>query len=208
MNLLKDLKSPDGLRGLFSIVLTATVLTSFEIVFFYLVVAPGVIKSMDNGIDDLTDVTQEAILTSDFINKIKKNNGLNMFRYALTSDQFINIFNTFDYRESKLTKKINSYTKKTGMIIIMMLILIMIRIYNALGKEPLTLEPVFSALLTVIILILFQGYFYFFGQKFKYPGSYGSEELLSLIAKKLEKDVQDAKQENNNNFKNLRNLIY
>ena len=40
--------NPDGLGGLFSIVLTATILTVFEIVFFYVIIAPD-IENIMNG---------------------------------------------------------------------------------------------------------------------------------------------------------------
>ena len=45
--------------------------------------------------------------------------------------------------------------------------------------------PVKTALLTVFILIAFQTLFYFFGQKFRYPGTMGNEELLYEMQKNM-----------------------
>ena len=51
-----SLKDIDGKRGIFTILLTALILTIFEIVFFYKIVAPGVQQQMDSNLNNISKI--------------------------------------------------------------------------------------------------------------------------------------------------------
>ena len=197
MGYMENFRSLDGQRGLFSLILTATILTVFEIVFFYKIVAPGVIQNMNNGLnnvgkvigtklDETTDKIEEN--TKDPLQKVIISKIIDF----ISSGNSSAILSTFASREKKLTDDINLYTKKTGILIISLLCLLLFFIYNnikGLSKQEGQVVglgvPVKTALLTVFILIAFQTLFYFFGQKFRYPGTMGNEELLYEMQKNM-----------------------
>jgi len=185
MSYIQDLSSPDGLRGMFNILLTATILTIFEIVFFYKIVVPGVNNSMNNGIENATQYFADNI--NQYINDLKKsttdNQNIIISEILTTIKNKENIFfKTFSSREYLLTNKINYYTKLTGGIIIMILVSLLFVIYYNLkrktnGATQLT-PAIITSLITVFLLISFQIMFYFFSLNYNYPGSEGSNELL------------------------------
>jgi heme/copper-type cytochrome/quinol oxidase subunit 4 len=183
MGYIKELTSPDGLRGMFNIFLTATILTIFEIVFFYKIVVPGVENSMNNGINKISVVLADNINATkkETMNNATEQNKLlisNIFTTIKNSDNAF--FKTFASREKLLTVKINKYTKITGVIIIMILVLLLCFIYYSLKSQG-DVElyaPILTSFLTVCALISFQIMFYFFSLKYNYPGSEGNDELL------------------------------
>lgn len=191
--------NPNGLRGLFSILLTATILTCCEIIFFYVVIAPDIQRKVEKNIKkialNLSDSIAEKVEdTIQYKQEMQINGSPNLksgiHDHLITSiskvDQFLNIFKTFEIRENNLVSKINMYTMLTGVIIILFLIMAIVYLFNRL--QPMggvTSEPVLLALLTVVILLGFQGYFYLFGLNYNIPGSLGQEELISLIGSKI-----------------------
>jgi uncharacterized membrane protein len=193
-----NLFSIKGKKGMFSIILTATILTIFEIVFFYNIVAPNVNNQMDNTLKKIGQQIAEKINTS--TNKLKKQNVLADIMISEGTGLVINNVNdnvlmTSAEREHKLVTKINNYTMYTGVIIIIVLLILLYLLWNSIKSDPrlgniinITFvedsdmtESVLTAIFTVVILISFQILFYFFGQQFKYPGSMGNDELLNEI---------------------------
>ena len=190
--------NPDGLGGLFSIVLTATILTVFEIVFFYVVIAPDIENIMNGHLTNIAESIANSI-TAEGKKQVEQSKQLGVSNANIQKsinthltkslskvDTFLNIFRTFDIREKKLVSSINNYTIITGVVIILLLVAIMLWLAKAL--QPMggvTKEPVLSALMTVVVLVAFQGYFYMFGKEFKYPGTEGQEELIAFIGSNI-----------------------
>jgi len=66
------LKTIEGKKGIFSILLIATILTIYEIIFFYKIVAPDINNIMNNNLNDLS---KEIYSSINNIN-VKKNKGI------------------------------------------------------------------------------------------------------------------------------------
>jgi hypothetical protein len=187
MSYINNLTSPDGLRGMFNIFLTATILTIFEIIFFYKIVVPGVENSMENGIKKVGKI----------IAKMINNRESTSSESDILLNQLINIFKennnpipkTFASREYLITNKINNYTKITGIIIIIILVSLLVGIYynlkNKTNGDTQLVTPILTSILTIIVLISFQIMFYFFSLKFNYPGSEGDNELLYFMLESI-----------------------
>jgi len=189
MGYLNNLAHVDGKRGIFSIVLIATVLTIFEIIFFYMVVAPGVDASMNSQLDkigkNLVQGSNEKAL------KLQKKHTVADAIIPEINDTVFNenirgIFATFSEREKLLTDKINWYTKATGVLIILILMTVLYLLYSSIKSEVgagnIGLKnPTYTALFTVTILIAFQILFFNFSQVYKFPGTFGTEELTNVM---------------------------
>ena len=163
------------IQNIYSILFAATILTIFEIVFFYIIIAPGVKGTMNENLNKLVNV---------FSNKLNKVGESSMEGKILTSSIFNsklgNMFKVFRIREDKLVNKINMYTIYTGIIILVSLVITVYSLYRSLDTGT-AKTPTIFAIFTVICLIIFQIFFYFYGLKYKYPGSEGSEELIKFI---------------------------
>lgn len=190
-----DLGTVDGLRGLFSVGLTATILTTFEIVFFYLVVAPGVVSKMDSSIKGVA---------KEIANIPGARNMHEALDRAPTSGYIadargasFDFLRTMKIRSQQTKRKVNAYTKATGALIIGALVLGLVGIHGAIRRRGASLgtAPVYTALLTVALLTGFQYWFYLIGQEYKYPGAYGNEELKLIIEDQMREDVGEAEEE-------------
>ena len=189
MGYLNNLAHVDGKRGIFTIVLTATVLTIFEIIFFYMVVAPGINTSMNGQLDKISKQLVEG--TNEKALKLQKKYSTADAVIPEVNDTIFNesirgIFATFAEREKLLTNKINWYTKATGVLIILILMTILYLLYSSIktevGSGDIGLkEPTYTALFTVAMLIAFQILFFNFSQIYKFPGTLGTEELTNVM---------------------------
>lgn len=198
MNYFQALISPDGLRGIFSILLIATILTLFEIIFFFVKIAPDVGSSANNAVGGLSNTTVdglEAIMVMNFGSKFNHTDAM-----IAKDNHGARIINTLANREKLIIGKINGYTKTTGVVIMVLLCVLLAYIYMALkNKTKLSGEGVqlgtasWTALMTVGILISFQIFFYFFSQQYSYPGSEGDNELLSTVLKAIDVPESSAK---------------
>ena len=186
MGFYKNLTSLDGKRGCFTIILVATILTMFEIAFFYLVVIPNINYQFDNGINQASNTI------SNKINLIKlkyiKNNNIYAYVFSILGDKIDNtslraVFHTLNKRENKIINKNNRYVAFTGLVIIIILFLILTNIKNKiyLDKEYINKTeeeqkgvlsaPIWTAVFTVLILVSFQIRFYFFSLDYKFLGT-------------------------------------
>ena len=179
------LGSTDGLKNIYVILIVATILTIFEIVFFYIIVAPGVVSQMNSQLTTIGKSLGKQI--SQKCAEVQQKNDIldGTMPFAVESvfnNRILNIFNTVGNREKLLVDKINYYTKYTGLLIIVFLLIIMVMVRGMILKQndngPLSKEHT-TAILTVSTLISFQIMFYFFGQKFQYP--VGENELQYVM---------------------------
>jgi len=175
---IQDLNRDALLSGGLSIVLTAVILTAFELVFFYIIVAPGVITQMENGIQKgskkiAKDATKNKELAS-------------IINATVFNDNTAAALTTISEREDQLIEKINFYTQGTGLIILLFLSLIIsyfivkINRSSKVGSKGFNVA-LWTSAVTVTSLIAFQAYFYKFGLKYNYPGSFGNEEFLATV---------------------------
>mgnify|MGYP001211423481 CR=1 FL=1 len=191
MSYYDSLTSIGGMKAIYTILIIATILTVFEIVFFYYVVSPGVIYTMEQQIGNIGKTYANTINTKakELQEKgILLNAGIPFAVDNVFNDDIENIFTTLSNRENILIKKINNYTKYTGLLIILSLLTVLYLVYSNLIKQggddiDLSTEN-YTAVFTVFCLISFQIMFYFFGQEFRYP--VGPNELLLVILDALD----------------------
>lgn len=190
MGYIDNLKHIDGRRGLFTIVLTMTLLMIFEITFFYLLIAPKVEGIMDKKIDKLAKDASDTVnsRTEEIRRKVPVADVVvPEINKRLFNDSMKGIFRTFAEREQILMNKINMYTKITSGLVLVIFFIILYALYSGISKEvgskgSLELStPVLSASFTAGVIIVFQIVFYLFGRQYRYPGSHGKEELLREV---------------------------
>lgn len=186
-----DLFTIKGKKGIFTILLTATILTIFEMVFFYQIVVPTVEHEMDSNIESIS--RKIAANINEKNEAVQKKNVLADIAVSQSTSVVFNdisggVLKTFAKREKELIDDINRYTIYTGVVLLVtMAILLYFIFYSIRTDVRLDLddtidddnmaEAALTALFTVGVLIAFQILFYFFGRQYKYPGTLGSEEL-------------------------------
>ena len=193
MGFYKNLTSLDGKRGCFTIILVATILTMFEIAFFYLVVVPNINYQFDNGIRQVSQTI------SNKVNLLKlkyiKDNNIYAYVFGILGNKLDNtslrgVFHTLNERENKIITKNNRYVAFTGLVIIIILILILVNIKNKIYSDKDYVQkapeeqkgvlsaPIWTAVFTVLILVSFQIRFYFFSLDYKFLGTGINNETM------------------------------
>jgi hypothetical protein len=212
--IMKCLKTIEGKKGIFSILLIAIILTVYEIVFFYKIISPSITDTMNNNLDDVSKQIYANIKNIKYekkeahtenISKISKifdtiqqsdKNNINIIDKGLQSflfnDKIKAFLNTFSNREKNLTDHINKYTMLSGLLLLTILIVLMVLLWKNIKNSELgenenynMTTSIKTAFFTVFILISFQILFFFFGKKYYFPGSVGDEELTSLLLKRI-----------------------
>lgn len=207
--MLKLLFSNDGLRSLFSLVLVSTILTVYELALFYTVVVPQITTQVDNGLDQLAiALYNKFTLSPDFVyvpqtipekmpqyQYLFTTNQVNEIRSVFnqsilakenqqkTTNRILNVLKTFKEREQIYTKKINNYTVFVGILILSVLAIILFTIYRTLKNRNETIGKCTWSItfVTIGLILIFQYFFYIFGNKYQYIGSKGNEEMLVYI---------------------------
>lgn len=193
-NSFKDtLFSSDGLRTTLVVIFVAFTLTIYELYMFYFVVVPSVKQQIDNGIKDIysiinnkakeqinTNITPEIKkqIYDGIKNKTKEQNILDLdLDQTDNINKFLEVLNE---REELLTSKINNYTKFSGSLILLTLIIIMILIcYTIYGRnEVIGNNTVYVSLFTLILIMGFQYFFYYFGKNYFFIDG---KELIEYI---------------------------
>jgi hypothetical protein len=193
-NSFKDtLFSSDGLRTTLVVIFVAFTLTIYELYMFYFVVVPSVKQQINNGIKDIqskiinkakeqinTNITPEIKkqIYDGIKNKAKEQNILDLDLDQIDNiNKFLEVLNE---REELLTSKINNYTKLSGSLILLTLIIIMILIcYTIYGRnEVIGNNTVYVSLFTLILIMGFQYFFYYFGKNYFFIDG---KELIEYI---------------------------
>lgn len=195
-NSFKDtLFSSDGLRTTLVVIFVAFTLTIYELYMFYFVVVPSVKQQIDNGIKDIysiinnkakeqinTNITPEIKkqIYDGIKNKTKEQNILDLDLDLDQTDNINKILEVLNEREELLTSKINNYTKLSGSLILLTLIIIMILIcYTIYGRnEVIGNNTVYVSLFTLILIMGFQYFFYYFGKNYFFIDG---KELIEYI---------------------------
>jgi hypothetical protein len=191
-NLYQAFMSNDGLRGLFSVIAVATILTVYELGMFFYIVTPKVKKQVDQGIEQLSivagDIVRKSINQNTATTQIDPNTKA-LINYSMIPfrDGIDTGLETLRDREEVLTDKINNYTRITGVFLLVVLFMIMYGIKVILNSRGESIGAcTWKIILVTIVLILsFQYSFYWYGQEYRYLGRDGNEELLYYLSEKL-----------------------
>ena len=186
-------------KGLFSILLVATLMTVFELSFYITLVAPTVKKDVKNLLGKFS------------------NENLNL--------ELTGLFDTFIYRENKIIIDVNTGSYIIIVVEILFLFAFLAYLYMRIQREtrkayyitylnritssnsnqidqnpgtfkikenfhfvPVDMYPtIVTVLITVIVLMCFQIIFFNFGRHFHYTGRHGLEEVEARIIQNLRK---------------------
>ena len=195
----KTLGKPEFLTGVFSIILTAMILTVFEIGMFVWVIAPSVRDEMNSNIRGISKKVATQINTHN--HALQSKDPVIDVSVSQTARLLFNTLNgatlkTMSTREKKLTDQINTYAIGTGVAVVVVLCVLLVWLYRHLREVDSNADfqtATHTAFLTVALLIGFQVLFYFFGKKYKYPGSKGSDELVAEILDQIDSQVPEKK---------------
>ena len=190
MGYIANLTSLEGRKGIYTIFLTATLLTVFEIVFFYKIVSPNVEQQMNKGLEMVSRLVAGRLRTMkegyrEEKNSLVANQVLALLSKSVFSQQINGMVQTMHERDQLLVEGINQYTMFTGGLIIASLSMALVFLWMSVkrsGEANTSMKvPTQTALFTVGFLIAFQITFYFFGRRYRYPGTLGEEEFMSVI---------------------------
>ena len=162
------------LRGLFCVILVSTILTIYEVYLFYTNVVPTVQDAIDGGIRDLAHQLDQHT---------------DVKAICLYKNQFSSVYKTLQDQENEYIHTINTYTKVSAVALLVVLVgsLVFIRsiVKQMRPTEGLQTYTWVVGITTVVLIMLFQYGFYFYGRKFKYLSSEGQEELLYHLSTRL-----------------------
>jgi predicted PurR-regulated permease PerM len=214
-SLAKAFASDDGLRGVFSLIFTATILTVYELALFYYVVTPGISDQINNGIKKMAKILYTNFEMSDesgvLVKPIKKESVPDDYKKYFTDAQWsdlaseyekavfnnetkeqvierlIHVLETLSEREQHYISKINNNTKFVGALLLIALCAILFTIYMVLkGRgESIGKCTWVNSILTVGLILAFNYSFYLYGNKYRYIGSKGNEEQMVYILNHL-----------------------
>jgi predicted PurR-regulated permease PerM len=195
---LESVGSVKGMKGIFTIILTATILAVFELVFFYIIVAPTVVDEMNTNIKKVGNKIAANLNKTN--KEIQEKNPVADIAVSHATRIIFNdingaVLNTTASRENNLIESINNYTIYTGVAIVLVLLVILYIIWKKIkssvgmgvgfpdieGVDTDMTDAILSAVITVGALIAFQIMFYFYGKQYRYPGTEGNEELLWVL---------------------------
>ena len=176
---------------MFSVILTATILTIFEIIFFYNVVVPDVnntlnykLKLLEEKITNLSQENKDKLLKL-FDKQLIENYSKDNYK---TID---NIFSVLIERETLLIEKNNSNTIIVSITILLFLALFILATILSIKRDvnykgfSTFRESIIVTFITVGLLIGFQILFYNFSQNYYYPSN---NDLLKIMVSSLKLD--------------------
>ena len=173
-------KSTDFSQVFYSIFLTALIMSIFETIFAYIIVFPNI----ESQLNKLFSSQNQSETEQSFAKKLAKQEVDALLLSAKT-------------RENNLKTVINKHAKAFALLLSFSLCVITIFLGYKIIKNKASdiVAPTVHAVLTVIILISFQMFFYQFGQKYRYmkPDEVQPELMQAICANvKLDtKDVED-----------------
>lgn len=188
LDLLKrELVSVPGLRSVFALIFVATLLTIYEYLLFYVVVVPSVKLQIDTALNTGGEAIRKVLQKSTLglVTVIKSTEV-----YKSTRDEIDAIVDAFKTREDKKLEKINNYTIATGVLILLTLGIILYILKSILNSNGADIGSCtwITIGITMVLLAFFQYNFYMYGNKFRYIGSAGNEELINFLYQNI--DIQ------------------
>jgi ABC-type transport system involved in cytochrome bd biosynthesis fused ATPase/permease subunit len=186
LDLLKrELVSVPGLRSVFALIFVATLLTIYEYLLFYIVIVPSVKQQIDNALNTGGEAIRRVLQksTMGLVSILKPTEA-----YKSTREEIDAIVDAFKTREDQKLAKINNYTIATGVLILMTLGVILYVLKSVLNSSGADIGSCtwITIGVTMILLGFFQYNFYMYGNKFRYIGSAGNEELINFLYQNIE----------------------
>lgn len=193
-------QQPKFLRGVFSILLVSFLMSIFELGFYMFIIEPQT-KLAAQSIVGI--VEKEAYNQTK--QKLRQATPQEMYRWSLLALLLQNspvesYMATSEVREAELIKDINTYAYLTGAVVLLVLLFLLIYVYDKLSLIQLRTKTetfgdnykvaIFTAMITVGMLVSFQVLFYFFGNEFLYVGMLGNEELKYHFNNSLRKKLE------------------
>lgn len=171
----KVLMSTNGLRSTFIILAVAGILTVYELGTFYMVIVPTIKNKIKNALEKIGNTINQLIIDK---------------QITLPRTKINDVLEIFDSREQLLLEKINTYTKYTGGVILVVITIALLVIRQMLATKGfnIALGTYMNILVTITLIGIFQYSFFNYGQKYKYIGAYGEEELVGYLLENLELD--------------------
>jgi ABC-type transport system involved in cytochrome bd biosynthesis fused ATPase/permease subunit len=181
----RELVSVPGLRSVFALIFVATLLTIYEYLLFYIVIVPSVKQQIDNALNTGGEAIRRVLQKSTLglISVIKPTEA-----YKSTREEIDAIVDAFKTREDQKLAKINNYTIATGVLILLTLGVILYVLKSVLNSSGADIGSCtwITIGVTMILLGFFQYNFYMYGNKFRYIGSAGNEELINFLYQNIE----------------------
>lgn len=171
--------------GVLSIMITVFLLTIFEIGMFYKIITNNVKDSVDSSLNNISKKVAASISN----NSSDPNSSFAISTIINEPKTEAYLYTNME-REKSLNKQINLYTLITAVCICLIVGIIIVLIRQTIKKNNNNQEDNikksfkianYNAFVTVFFVVSFQIYFYFFGQKYLYPGAKGDEELMMNI---------------------------
>ena len=184
LELLKqELVSSNGLRSVFTLITVATILTIYEFVVFYYVIVPTVKSKIASALDSGGEALRGTLYKSIGVSNQEQNLIRATQEYSQTEQEIESIVQVFKDREDVKLDKINKYTIATGALILGGLASVLYIIKHTLNSRGTTIGICTWITIgaTVALLAIFQYNFYLYGNKYKYLGSAGNEELIAFL---------------------------
>jgi hypothetical protein len=166
-------------KGFFSISLIATIMTIFELLFFIYVVKPNTIHAITELLESQDQKEIDSRLTGIIETfKARENiliNDINIGSYIIIIVMVCFMVSLLSYIYMRILVNTNSQVLSPRNFSTGEVLLFNISLKNTIG----------SSLVVIIILINFQIFFFYFGQKFHYMGKYGTDEVIKLFAETI-----------------------
>ena len=200
-------------KGIFTIILTAIMLTIFEAILFYKFEVPNFEDKMKNNI---TKISKKIASNINNENKIIRENPLKDIMLTQKMELVFNdtnekILKTFADREKKLIDTMNQYTIYTNIVLLLILVIFLYMIWNSIKYDEHIgtiingnmqnsdmIESILTALFIVVIIIGFYISFHFFSNSYNYLGSIGNEEVTWDIINEINvPNISESESESN-----------
>lgn len=184
----QELVSSNGLRSVFTLITVATILTIYEFVVFYYIIVPTVKRKISSALDNGGEALRGTLYSSLGISNQETNLIRSTQEYTQTEQEIESIVQVFKDREDVKLDKINKYTIATGALILGGLVLVLYIIKHTLNSRGTTIGICtwITIGVTIALLAIFQYNFYLYGNKYKYLGSAGNEELIGFLYKNMD----------------------
>jgi len=184
MSYTDNLITLDTKKGTFSILLTLTIICIFVICTFYSYITPKINETVNTQIDKITiDATTRI---NNILFDYQSNNKIfdvivPEISKRVFSDEISGILKTLSDREKTLANKINTYIKVFTLTIIIIMCATLYFVNKSIVADGGDISyPVFISAITLLILGVFQIFFYKYAKSYKYIGSLGNEEIINM----------------------------
>lgn len=152
------LKHESGFHNVYAILLTAVIMTCFELGFIWINYYYGFNNSASNITNNFADEMVDKIKKKEKDQDIKDSN-----ISKKTVDAAANLLSGFATVDNSKVNIINEFATSTGLllIVILVLLLVIVKCFGNINKFELNPRVIYSSIATAILLAILFGFFYF-----------------------------------------------